>query len=74
MPFPTRFSLSSSGGAVKRFNRAAAVALAAILPVMIPVMIPGLTPASAEILTPSEFVIMMDYESGDILYEKNMDA
>ncbi|MCE2518169.1 MAG: D-alanyl-D-alanine carboxypeptidase [Alphaproteobacteria bacterium] len=54
--------------------RAAAVALAAMIPVMTPVMIPGLSPASAEILTPSEFVIMMDYESGDILYEKNMDA
>lgn len=31
-------------------------------------------PAKAEIITPAEFVIIMDYESGEILYEKNADA
>ena len=31
-------------------------------------------PAAAEIITPSEYVIIMDHESGDILYEKNADA
>lgn len=30
--------------------------------------------ASAEIITPSEFVMLMDFDSGDILYEKNADA
>ena len=33
----------------------------------------GMTPAKAEIITPAEFVMIMDYESGDILYEKNAD-
>ena len=32
------------------------------------------TSAQAEIITPSEFVIIMYHESGDILYEKNADA
>lgn len=32
------------------------------------------TSAQAEIITPSEYVIIMDHESGDILYEKNADA
>lgn len=31
-------------------------------------------PAKAEIITPAEFVFIMDYESGEILYEKNADA
>lgn len=30
--------------------------------------------ARAEIITPSEYVIIMDHASGDILYEKNADA
>lgn len=38
------------------------------------IILPAVTPASAEIITPSEFVIMMDHDSGDILYEKNADA
>ena len=33
----------------------------------------GMTPVKAEIITPAEFVMIMDYESGDILYEKNAD-
>ena len=33
----------------------------------------GMTLAKAEIITPAEFVMIMDYESGDILYEKNAD-
>ena len=38
------------------------------------VMICGLiTPLRAEIITPAEYVMIMDYESGDILYEKNAD-
>ena len=32
------------------------------------------TSAKAEIITPSEYVIIMDHASGDILYEKNADA
>ena len=32
----------------------------------------AVNPARAEILTPSEFVIIMDHDSGDILFEKNM--
>ena len=31
-------------------------------------------PLKAEIITPAEYVMIMDYESGDILYEKNADA
>jgi len=31
-------------------------------------------PAQAEIMTQAEFAIIMDYESGDILFEKNADA
>ena len=30
--------------------------------------------ARAEFITPSEFVIIMDHESGEVLYEKNADA
>ncbi len=33
----------------------------------------GMTPVKAEIITPAEYVMIMDYESGDILYEKNAD-
>jgi D-alanyl-D-alanine carboxypeptidase (penicillin-binding protein 5/6) len=31
-------------------------------------------PAQAEIMTQAEFAVIMDYESGDILFEKNADA
>ena len=47
-----------------------------IFAMMTVVMTVGLIaqPAGAEIITPSEYVIIMDHESGDILYEKNADA
>ncbi|MGU9962298.1 MAG: D-alanyl-D-alanine carboxypeptidase family protein [Candidatus Puniceispirillales bacterium WSBS_2018_MAG_OTU23] len=32
------------------------------------------SPVSAEIITPSEFVMLMDHDSGDILFEKNADT
>jgi len=31
-------------------------------------------PAQAEIMTQAEFAVIMDYESGDILFEKNADT
>ena len=31
-------------------------------------------PAAAEIATPSNFTVIMDYDSGDVLFEKNADA
>ncbi len=48
----------------------AGLLLASILPVSM-VWAPS---AYAEIITPSQFVIIMDHESGEVLYEKNADA
>lgn len=37
-------------------------------------LLSSITPALAQITTPSEFAILMDYDTGDALYSKNPDA